>query len=1082
MIRLTRLRSRTSSVSFPRGSETRYCRQGSGLNCNGRFGAAASAATTGYQHSHFMSTTAKNTNDSKLPERSSSLPPQMLQSRSFNERQRSAKTNEVLERFFNNRRHESSPLHNPEPHAIHSASAETSSPVQEKLKTEILRKFFAKRPTVQRPVHAQTASTSETQSRLLQTLKSSLGPRVAGLEKPDHGHSNLGATENSIITTATRNPVASDIRPRFSLSRPPTHQYKQPQPQPSTQPPTTDPADVTALRLALFGDKRQRSRATLASETSSLASQSGSPPLSPARKHRDFDSSLPDFIRRIQDEQVRRAEETAAALKEQQQNGAMAPPLPLWRQKGGSGNSALRSMRKKLRKPSFVYDRAERSWANSEEEEEKPKPVFVQPKDRVVLLPHTDVTLTEASILLRKKVSLLQNVLRRKLGVTVNESKGDANVIDPETMELLAMELNITFDKVAHSSMPTAEEVLLLRRAAAVASSDTTNVAKSDLNATDYASLPPRPPVVCILGHVDHGKTTLMDALRRRAQRLRNPSSDKGAKKKKTKSGKATDAHSNVAGTEAGGITQIISAFQVPLFEGSPEATAEQETSPAVTFLDTPGHAAFKAMRQSGSDAADIIVLVVAADDGVSAQTVEILDFYKSIVEGAGIGGISLVVAMNKIDKPGVDVEESRRRIENQLLEHGILVEGTPNAGDGKYGPPVQLIPISGLTGAGIDNLVEGLMLQAEVMDLRADDKVGVEGVVMDARVVKGVGVVVDCIVRWGSISKGDIVVSGTNMGRVRALKDMSDRPCSKGLPSQPVRIVGFDSPPKAGDPIIYVESEEAANDLIARRMASASGQPSDTSDLGTGELQSSGRHMMNDTWKSMLQVKHGLDPDRESILRIPVVVKADADGTLAAICAALVEIGEESRHNVVIEPIKVGVGPVLASDVQLAKESGATIVCFNGKPDQGVARMAEDDSVPLIRGNVIYSLLDEAREVFAGFMPIVPVELVHGRAEVQATYAIAGVSDAVAGLRVTEGKLYRAKSDTKLESRFRVLRKGEVVSQPELCAGSLKHFKEDVDEVGREQDCGLSLIGYSDFQAGDVIECFSIEQKRQAI
>jgi translation initiation factor IF-2 len=240
-----------------------------------------------------------------------------------------------------------------------------------------------------------------------------------------------------------------------------------------------------------------------------------------------------------------------------------------------------------------------------------------------------------------------------------------------------------------------------------------------------------------------------------------NSTPKKAKDKKKNKKGKASStASADVAGSEAGGITQIISAFQVAL---------EGQDMP-VTFLDTPGHSAFRSMRQSGSHAADVIVLVVAADDGVSEQTVEILDFYKSIAKGSE-GGISLVVALNKIDKPGIDVDEAQRRIENQLLEHGIVAEGM-GYDDSEFGSPVQVIPVSGLTGQGLEDLMEGLLLQSEVMDLRADDKAYGEGIIMDASMEKGLGVVATAVIRWGNIKSGDVVVSGDQIGRVKFLKD----------------------------------------------------------------------------------------------------------------------------------------------------------------------------------------------------------------------------------------------------------------------------------------------------------------------
>ena len=270
-----------------------------------------------------------------------------------------------------------------------------------------------------------------------------------------------------------------------------------------------------------------------------------------------------------------------------------------------------------------------------------------------------------------------------------------------------------------------------------------------------------------------------------------------------------------MAGTEAGGITQVISAFQVPLDDN------DDDTAAAVTFLDTPGHAAFRAMRESGSNAADVVVLVVAADDGVSPQTVEIINFYKTIVAETGGTGISMVVAMTKIDKPGIDLEESTRRIENQLLEHGIVPETLASTMQSEHGAPVQLVPVSGLTGEGLGDLMDGLVLQSEVMNLQADPDAHVEGIVMDARVDKGIGVIVDCIVRWGSLQRGDIVVSGTHFGRVKALKESATGTAlQKVLSSQPVQIVVFRTCPKAGDPLICVECEETAMQLVERRGA----------------------------------------------------------------------------------------------------------------------------------------------------------------------------------------------------------------------------------------------------------------------
>jgi translation initiation factor IF-2 len=377
-----------------------------------------------------------------------------------------------------------------------------------------------------------------------------------------------------------------------------------------------------------------------------------------------------------------------------------------------------------------------------------------QDETRTITLPLDDMTLTELSILYRIKVDDIKKKLK-SMGERVN----DEYMLDVDMSELLAMEYGFETVRENPRTVMDAEQILLQRRAGAEEVEESSISSTTEVEKPSFDSLPPRPPVVCIMGHVDHGKTTLMDALRRRS--LQQQQGGGGVKEKKQKGGATAAKSKDVAGTEAGGITQIISAFQVAL-EGQDSA---------VTFLDTPGHAAFSAMRQSGSHAADVIVLVVAADDGISEQTIEIINFYKAIVKGAGDSGISMIVALNKIDKPGLDVDQAKTRIENQLLEHGIITEGLNYSGS-EYGLPVTVIPTSGLTGQGLDELMESLILQSEIMDLRADDKARAEGIVMDARLEKGLGVVVDCIVRWGSIKKGDVVVSGTQLGKVRMLKD----------------------------------------------------------------------------------------------------------------------------------------------------------------------------------------------------------------------------------------------------------------------------------------------------------------------
>ena len=768
------------------------------------------------------------------------------------------------------------------------------------------------------------------------------------------------------------------------------------------------------------------------------------------------------------------------------------PPVPKWRQPSSMVSESVSSWRKEIKRPHFNYQRA-RDQGPRTMREAPIKPVFVDPKQQAVTLPSYSISVAEASQLLRVKTSRLIEILRgmgesRPVGIA--EGDDEHWMLTTETLELIAIEIGqLINESVVSNNVMTDEELMLMRRAAAESTQVTTTEAGAVEEST-YSSYPARPPVVCIMGHVDHGKTTLMDALRRRAAKdsdtKKGKGKDKKKDKKKDKSKKNDKSSGDVAGTEAGGITQVISAFQVPLIEND-------NGTGFVTFLDTPGHAAFTAMRQSGSDAADIIVLVVAADDGVSEQTIEILDFYKSIVKGAGSGGISMVVAMNKIDKPGIDVEESTRRIQSQLLEHGILTEGMPSEGAAEYGPAVQLIPVSGKTGKGLDDLIDGLVLQSEMMDLRAPVDVRAEGIVMDARVDKGMGIVADCIVRWGSIKKGDMVVTGTHKGKVRLLKDVANGQLQQGLPSQPVRLIGFDTLPKAGDPFVCVESEEVADDLVSRRKAALGVTDAAPVGLDNAELQSASRHMMVHSWKEALEAKHNIkadDPNAPS--RIPVVVKANADGTLAAIRDSLLQVSEKSNCNIFIDLVKVGVGPLFGSEIEMAQECNATIICFNLKNDQALMSVAEENGVKIIQSDIIYSLLDEAKLEFSKYLPEQPVEVIHGRAKVLATYVIGGIADKVAGLKVMDGTIYRDKATStpttkgttsqstaanKASCLYRIIRNGNVILEG-LPASSLKHFKEDVDEISRGKECGISLSGYNEYETNDEIECYAIEMR----
>jgi small GTP-binding protein len=712
----------------------------------------------------------------------------------------------------------------------------------------------------------------------------------------------------------------------------------------------------------------------------------------------------------------------------------------------------------------------------------KKRQSYSDPKDLSVKIPSYPVPVKQASILLREKKQKLISMLKALGEIPRDTNENSDFMVSPETIELVAIELNREMERQEGRAVQNDDQILMQRRSAMgmqermEEADEESGTTLSQKVVKPRAELLPRPPVVTIMGHVDHGKTTLMDALRRRSQNSTKSSKKNKKVKKKAKSAVPGNVRGDVAGTEAGGITQVITAFQVDL------AGADRNT---VTFLDTPGHAAFSAMRQRGTDAADIIVLVIAADDGVSPQTIEIIDFYKSIVQESDENGITMVVALNKIDIPELDIDEARTRIENQLIQHNLVPEGTKSL-LGCVGAPVQIFPVSGLTGEGLDDLIEGLVLQAEVMDLRADHESKAEGLVMDARVDKGLGIIADCVVRWGSIRKGDIVVSGTCTGKVKLLKSTNGMALDVGLPSQPLRIVGFETVPNAGDPVMVVESEQAADELIERRRVQDAKVAQRSAVTSSTEIQSERNFTKYQGWQDKLRDKYGLDAGEndDTPVHIPVIIKADADGTLVAVKDAMVKLGEDSPHNVVIDCVEFGVGPILGTELHFATNMGATIICFNVKNDRLTEMAAEAVDVPIITSNIIYSLIDEVKKEFGKYLPLKPVDLIHGKGKVKEIFKIGGVNSKVAGLRVMDGKMYKASAKAtkgKLPTHFRVIRKGKVVSPEEgYSATSLKHFKEEVDHVDSGKDCGLALDGCSDLKEGDEIECYSIEMQPQ--
>jgi translation initiation factor IF-2 len=587
---------------------------------------------------------------------------------------------------------------------------------------------------------------------------------------------------------------------------------------------------------------------------------------------------------------------------------------------------------------------------------------------------------------------------------------------------------------------------------------------------------PLRPPIVTIMGHVDHGKTTLLDHLRAKV-------TADGNKKKKEVAG-------DVAGTEAGGITQVITSFNLPV----PKSHTSEDLATSVTFLDTPGHAAFSAMRSSGSCAADIIVMVVAADDGVNVQTEEVAKL-------ASASGVSVIVAMTKIDKNGVSVSESKKKIESQLSALNIITES--------FGGEVMVVPVSGITGEGVGTLLDNLIIMAEVADLRSSETDPGEAIVIDARVSKGLGVVADCIVRSGRIQPGDYVVSGTHYGKVKRIQhtDNNIKAVMKTAgPAMPVRLVGFKTVPAAGDPLRVVKDEGTAKRLTdsrARIIAeNAVAEESDRASARTLDIQLTGGaarvksriEQQNAAFAQGLaygkrggnqkrQDFHLTAPD-DSLLapRAPIILKADCDGVLSAVRDCLLSLQSESKVPIEIDIVSSSVGAVTQEDVNLASEANGLIFAFNVKANsREVQKLCGELGVDIRSHKIIYSLIDDARVELGRFLPYTVEEQQLGRLTVLQTFELSGSAkqrknvEVIAGGSVEGATMYLLEDPKGNEARFRVYKKNRP-SKPiasELKGLSLRKFKKQVTSVQAGEECGLSLEGFTDFEEGDEIECY---------
>ena len=542
-----------------------------------------------------------------------------------------------------------------------------------------------------------------------------------------------------------------------------------------------------------------------------------------------------------------------------------------------------------------------------------------------------------------------------------------SQIIDFDTAAIIAEEMGC---KVEKEVVVTIEEKLI------------------DDHKDEEKDLVPRAPVVVVMGHVDHGKTSLLDYIR--------------------------NAH--VASGEAGGITQHIGAYQVQI-KGKP-----------ITFLDTPGHEAFTSMRARGANMTDIAVLVVAADDGIMPQTIESINHAKA-------ANVKLIVAMNKMDKPTANPE----RVMEGLTKYGIITED--------WGGDVACIPVSALTGMGINDLLERIALEAEVMELKANPNRRAKGAVVEARLDKGQGPIATILVQNGTLHSGDVIIAGTAVGRVRTMRSDKGILLNDAGPSTPVEITGLTAVPEAGDLFEAVEDERLARELAEQRIAAAKEK----------QFSSFQKVTLDNLFSQMAQ---------NDMKELAIVVKADVQGSAEAVKQSLEKI---SNDEVRVRVIHAGVGAISKSDVDLADASNAIIIGFNVRPDNVAKEEAAATKVEMRMYRVIYDAINDVTDAMKGMLAPKFREVALGELQVRQVYKISNVGT-VAGCRVTSGKITR-------DSKVRVVRDGIVITEDEIA--SLKRFKDDAKEVAEGYECGVTLAKFADVKEGDVYEAFKMEEYR---
>ena len=586
--------------------------------------------------------------------------------------------------------------------------------------------------------------------------------------------------------------------------------------------------------------------------------------------------------------------------------------------------------------------------------QQKPK------EEKIHVLIPDEITVSELAERMKKPATeIIKKLMMLGTMATVNDN------IDFDTASLVAEDLGAT---VEHEIIYTDEDILF-----------------NDLPDNEEDLLP-RPPVVVVMGHVDHGKTSLLDYIRK----------------------------SKVTATEAGGITQHIGAYSVNVNDRQ------------ITFLDTPGHEAFTAMRLRGALVTDIAILVVAADDGIMPQTVEAINHAKA-------AGVTTIIAINKIDKPSANVD----RVLQELTEYELIPEA--------WGGDTICCPVSALTGEGVDNLLEMAILVADMKELKANPNRNAKGSVIESRLDKAKGTVATVLVQNGTLHTGDLIVAGTSMGKIRAMTDYKGRKVTEAGPSTPVEILGLNEVPEGGDVFYCVDNEKMAKNVIEARKFK----------IKNDEQNSRKLVSLDDLFN---QINQGEVKD------LNIIVKADVQGSVEAVKQSLLKLSnEEVRINI----IHGAVGAVNESDVMLADASNAIIVGFNVRPTNGASASAADKNVDVRLYRIIYQAIEEIEAAIKGMLAPEVVEKIIGHAEVRQLFKVSGVGT-IAGCHVTDGKITR-------NSQVRINRDGIVVHEGEL--SSLKRFKDDAKEVAEGYECGVTFEKFNDLKEGDIVEAFIMEK-----